>query len=100
MQPPESKHWQHAGEIKGQGVRQIRLGERTLFVIEFENDVQVIDAACTACGQILDLQASKTPTTFCSQCQISQVIQDHAMNQLLPTMLVDSEIYVLLVPEG
>jgi len=100
MQPPESKHWQRAGEIEGQGVRQIRLGERQLFVIELENDVLVLDAACPACGQILDLQISKTPTTFCSQCQVSQLISADARNQLIPTMLVDSEIYVLLVPEG
>jgi hypothetical protein len=100
MQPPESKHWHRAGEIEGQGVRQIRLGERALFVIELEDDVLVIDAACSTCGQTLDLQTSKTPTTFCSQCQNSQLISHDDKNQLIPTMLVGSEIYVLLVPEG
>ena len=96
MKPPGSQNWQFAGRIEGQGIRQIQLGGRVLLVVEIDNDVWVIDAACSACGQIHTPQSCEGQTIICAHCGISQLIPGPGSDQRLPVMVTDNEIYVLL----
>ena len=96
MDTPDSKNWQFAGHLPGQGIRQLELDDRLLLVIELENDLLVIDAACSACGQILEGNSSGSLNLICPACGIPKLIPEAGSDQRLPVLVTDNEIYVLL----
>jgi len=96
MNSADTKNWQFAGQIEGQGVRRLMLGERRLLVVQFRDEVLVIDAGCRHCGEALGTEISEIAELVCGHCGGRQTLSSSDHRQGYPMMVVDSEIYVLL----
>ncbi len=96
MNSADSKNWQFAGQIEGQGVRHLVLVERRLLVVQFRDEVLVIDAGCRHCGEALGTEISEAAELVCGHCGTRHALSSSDHRRGYPLMVVDSEIYVLL----